>query len=162
MLCTASIAKRTKPDEGNGSSFAEFKDLVHGLDGRGCAQGINAIIFYAPVLFEQIAGGATGSLLSTVVVDSGKPMVSLLIGISEAVMCRGRRTDIIMHPSINPRHESDYEWIRRRGALMLATVGAVLHSLRLRRLMRMMLSGLWCQTFQEGDPILASRDESSG
>ncbi|CAK0785840.1 hypothetical protein CVIRNUC_009052 [Coccomyxa viridis] len=32
--------------------------------------GINAIIFYAPVLFEQIAGGATGSLLSTVVVDS--------------------------------------------------------------------------------------------
>ena len=49
-------------------------------------QGINAIIFYAPVLFEQIAGGATGSLLSTVVVDSGKPMASLLIAIDEAVL----------------------------------------------------------------------------
>ncbi len=38
----------------------------------GSMQGINAIIFYAPVLFEQIAGGATGSLLSTVVVDVGE------------------------------------------------------------------------------------------
>ena len=49
-------------------------------------QGINAIIFYAPVLFEQIAGGATGSLLSTVVVDSGEPMTSLLTAIDEAVL----------------------------------------------------------------------------
>ena len=49
-------------------------------------QGINAIIFYAPVLFEQIAGGATGSLLSTVVVDSGKLMASLLVAVNEAVM----------------------------------------------------------------------------
>ncbi|EIE22371.1 general substrate transporter [Coccomyxa subellipsoidea C-169] len=31
--------------------------------------GINAIIFYAPVLFEGIAGGSTGALLNTVVVN---------------------------------------------------------------------------------------------
>lgn len=36
-------------------------------------QGINAIIFYAPVLFEGIAGGSKGALLSTVIVDIGKP-----------------------------------------------------------------------------------------
>ena len=53
-------------------------------------QGINAIIFYAPVLFEQIAGGATGSLLSTVVVDSGEPMASWLTAIDEAVMHHGK------------------------------------------------------------------------
>lgn len=34
-------------------------------------QGINAIIFYAPVLFEGIAGGSTGALLNTVVVNLG-------------------------------------------------------------------------------------------
>jgi len=39
-------------------------------------QGINAIIFYAPVLFEQIAGGTTGSLLSTVVVDVGQSLLT--------------------------------------------------------------------------------------
>lgn len=33
--------------------------------------GINAIIFYAPVLFEGIAGGSKGALLNTVVVNLG-------------------------------------------------------------------------------------------
>lgn len=35
-------------------------------------QGINAIIFYAPVLFEGIAGGSKGALLNTVVVNLGE------------------------------------------------------------------------------------------
>lgn len=48
-------------------------------------QGINAIIFYAPVLFEQIAGGATGSLLSTVVVDTGKQPHSIMCTNSHAL-----------------------------------------------------------------------------
>lgn len=38
-----------------------------------CAvQGINAIIFYAPVLFEQIGGQGLGNLLNTVVIDAGE------------------------------------------------------------------------------------------
>ena len=35
-------------------------------------QGINAIIFYAPVLFEQIGGQGLGNLLNTVVIDAGE------------------------------------------------------------------------------------------
>jgi hypothetical protein len=35
-------------------------------------QGINAIIFYAPVLFEGIAGGNEASLLNTVIVNVGE------------------------------------------------------------------------------------------
>ena len=38
------------------------------------AQGINAIIFYAPVLFEQLGGQGLGSLLNTVVIDAGELM----------------------------------------------------------------------------------------
>ena len=75
------------PDVCSGRIFAASLDLVHWVKMKACLQGINAIIFYAPVLFEQIAGGATGSLLSTVVVDCGEPMVSLLIALNEAVSC---------------------------------------------------------------------------
>ena len=39
-----------------------------------CLQGINAIIFYAPVLFEQLGGQGLGSLLNTVVIDAGEHM----------------------------------------------------------------------------------------
>jgi hypothetical protein len=57
-------------------------------------QGINAIIFYAPVLFEQIAGGATGSLLSTVVVDCVNVMATF--GAIAFVDSLGRRKLLII------------------------------------------------------------------
>lgn len=37
-------------------------------------QGINAIIFYAPVLFEQLGGNGLGGLLNTVIIDVGEPL----------------------------------------------------------------------------------------
>ena len=69
---------------------------------------------------------------------------------------------MIMHPSINPKQESDQEWIPKRGAFMLATSGADMHSLRLRRLLRMMSSGCLWQTSQERGVSLAQKETHIG
>ena len=44
-------------------------------------QGINAIIFYAPVLFEQIGGQGLGNLLNTVVIDAGETVPLYFLGL---------------------------------------------------------------------------------
>ena len=69
---------------------------------------------------------------------------------------KGRQTDIAMHPSINPRRIG--LWIPKRGAFMLTMSGAVMHSLRLRRLLRMMSSGCPWQTSQERGVSLAQKE----
>ena len=50
-------------------------------------QGINAIIFYAPVLFEQIGGQGLGNLLNTVVIDAGEAVIMHFLGLFFAFPC---------------------------------------------------------------------------
>lgn len=82
--------------------------------------GINAIIFYAPVLFEGIAGGSKGALLNTVVVNLGAYVIR------KAALCPDQASVIVLKQARFALYESGWT---DRGVLcavnVFATFGAI-------------------------------------
>ncbi len=54
--------------------------------------GINAIIFYAPVLFNSIGSGHTASLLNTVIIGAGTLRFACALCLHTCIHCASRRS----------------------------------------------------------------------